>query len=331
MLKEGEAKSVGVIGAAGHIGNNICRALIAQGYSVKGLIHTNSNSLERLPITKMRGNILDPSSMRKFCSDVDVVIHAAGKISINGDRDGSVRNINVNGTKNVVEACLSSSVKRLIYISSIHALEQAPEAELDESRQLVEGGFLHDLSKSDAEKEVMAGIAQGLDTTILTPTAVIGPYDFQPSLMGQGLLALYNRKIPALVKGGFDFVDVRDVAKATIVALEKGKSGEKYLLSGMWKTVKELAKLVQEITGRPAPKFTSPNWLARVGMPLAKAYSLLTNTPMLYTKETLDVLTRCNRNITCLKAKQVLAFHPRPLVETLKDTFSWYKESGLIQ
>lgn len=331
MSDKKAAKVVGVIGAAGHIGNNICRALIAQGYTVKGLIHTNSNSLERLSLNKMRGDILDLSSMRKFCADVDIVIHAAGKISINGDKDGSVRNINVNGTKNIVEACLISNVEKLIYISSIHALEQAPEAELDESRQLVEGGFSHDLSKSDAEKEVMAGMGQGLDTIILTPTAVIGPYDFQPSLMGQGLLALYHRRLPALVKGGFDFVDVRDVAKAAITAIDRGKSGEKYLLSGMWKTVKELAKLVQEITGRPAPKFTSPNWLARIGMPIAKAYSVLTNTPMLYTKETLDVLIRCNRNITCLKAKQALAFHPRPLVETLNDTFSWYKESGLIQ
>ena len=323
---------IAVTGASGHIGNNICRLLLQVGHKVRALVHIHSNSLERLDVEKVRGDILDPASLKRFCAGADIVIHAAGKISISGDPDGSVYNINVNGTKNIVEACLAAGTERLIYISSIHALQQFPEAELDETRPLVgEEGFLHDFSKSEAEKEIAKGLAQGLGTIIINPTAIIGPHDFQPSLMGKGLIALYNRKVPAIVAGGFDFVDVRDVAKTVITAIEKGRSGDRYLLSGMWKTVKELAQLVQDITGKTAPKFTSPNWLARMGVPLAKAYSFFTNTPMLYTKETLDVLLRCNRNISCSKAKRELYFYPRPLVETLKDTFDWYKQTGMIK
>ncbi len=223
---------------------------------------------------------------------------------MDGDKDGTVRAVNVTGTKNIVEACLAAGVQRLVYFSSIHALQQQPEEALDENRALVgDEGLLHDITKSDAEREVLKGIAQGLDAIILNPTAAVGPFDFQPSLLGQGLIALYNRKIPTLIDGGFDWIDVRDIAKAAIAAMEKGKPGERYVISGMWKTVKELALLVQEITGKPAPKFTTPQWLARMGIPLAKAYSFITHTPILYTNETLEVLIRCNRNISSLKAQ----------------------------
>lgn len=326
-------KLVVVVGASGHIGNNVCQALLQKGYAVRTLIHIHSNALETLNVEKMRGDVLDPVSLRKCFEGADVVFNAAGKISVSGDPDGTVRRVNVEGAKNVVEACLTMGVKRLVHFSSIHAMQQYPiHQELDESRPLVEeSGFEHDISKSDGDREVLKGIMQGLDAVFITPTAVLGPGDFTPSLMGQGLIALYNRKVPALVAGGFDWVDVRDVAKAAVIAMEKGKPGERYMLSGMWKTVKELAELVQDISGKAAPKFTSPQWLARVGAPFAKAYCLITNSPTLYTNETLEVLVRCNRNITCSKAKRELAFHPRPLVETLKDTFEWYRQKGMIQ
>ncbi len=322
---------IAVIGASGHIGNNICRALIEKGYSVKALIHEHAESLDGLNLEKESGDILDPQGLHNFLSGCDVVFHAAGKISIDGDKDGMVHAVNVIGTKNVVEACLATGVHKLIYFSSIHALEQLPEGPLDESRPLVESSnVLHDQAKSDAEREVRKGIAQGLETVIIIPTAAIGPYDFQPSLLGQGLIALYNRKLPSLVNGGFDWVDVRDIAKAAIAAMEKGKAGERYVISGMWKTVKDLAFLVEEATGVLPPKFTSPHWLAKMGVPFVKAMSKLTHTPLLYTYETLEVLVRCNRNISSLKARRELGFYPRPLSETLKDTFEWYKNTGAI-
>lgn len=322
---------IGVIGASGHIGNNLCRALLEKGYSVKALIHQAAASLEGLPVVQEKGDLLDPTSLRTFLTGCDTVFHAAGKISIDGDKDGMVYAVNVAGTKNVVEACLACGVHKLIYFSSIHALQQLPEGPLDESRPLVETSpLLHDQAKSDAEREVMKGIAQGLETIIIIPTAAIGPYDFQPSLLGQGLVALYNRKLPSLVDGGFDWVDVRDIAKAAMAAMERGKSGERYVISGMWKTVKDLAYLVEEATGVVPPKFTSPQWLAKMGMPLAKAMSKITQAPLLYTYETLEVLVRCNRNISSLKARRELGFYPRPLSETLKDTFDWYKQVGAI-
>jgi dihydroflavonol-4-reductase len=322
---------VAVIGASGLIGNNLCRALLAKGYKVKALVHQNTDSLKGLNLEKQQGDILDPDQTRAFLTGCHTVFHAAGKISIDGDKDGTVHAVNVTGTKNIVEACLSTGVQRLIYFSSIHAIEQQPEGPLDESRPLVKTSSLqHHQAKSDAQREVLKGAAQGLDTIILIPTAAIGPYDFQPSLLGQGLIALYNRTLPSLIDGGFDWVDVRDIAKAAIAAMEKKNPGQHYVISGMWKTVKDLACLVQDATGVQPPKFTSPHWLAKMGLPFAKAMSRLTHTPLLYTHETLEVLMRCNRNISSLKAKRELGFYPRPLSETLKDTFAWYQKTGKI-
>lgn len=322
---------VAVIGASGLIGNNLCRSLLQKGYKVKALVHQNTQSLEGLPIEKHQGDILDPIALRNFLTGCHTVFHAAGKISIDGDKDGMVHAVNVIGTKNIVEACLSTGVQKLIYFSSIHAVEQQPEGPLDESRPLVKTSSLqHHQAKSDAQREVLKGVSQGLDTIILIPTAAIGPYDFQPSLLGQGLIALYNRTLPTLIDGGFDWVDVRDIAKAAIAAMERKNPSQQYVISGMWRTVKDLAYLVQDVTGVQPPKFTSPQWLARMGLPFAKAMSRLTHAPMLYTQETLLVLERCNRNISSLKARRELGFYPRPLSETLRDTFGWYRSNGTI-
>jgi len=320
---------VAVIGASGLIGNNLCRALLKKVYRVKALVHKTTASLADLSLEKEQGDILDPVGLSRFLTDCHTVFHAAGKISIDGDKDGSVHAVNVVGTKNIVEACLATNVQKLIYFSSIHAMEQQPEGLLDESRPLVTTSSLqHDQAKSDAQREVIKGSAQGLDTLILIPTAAIGPYDFQPSLLGQGLMALYHKRVPTLIDGGFNWVDVRDIAKAAIAAMERGEPGQQYLISGTWTTVKTLASLVQEVTGVQPPKFTSPYWLARMGLPVAKAVSRLTHAPLLYTNETLQVLIRCNRNISSLKARRELGFHPRPLTDTLRDTFAWHQLVG---
>ncbi len=323
-------RQAAVIGASGHLGNNVCRALLEKGYEVRALVHLNRKSLDQLPLHQVQGNILDISTITSFLKKSDIVFHMAGKIAVDKDKDGSVRRVNVLGTKNVVEAALLSKVRRLIYVSSIHTLKQQPEELLDETRALVEEGLDHDMAKSDAEKEVLKGVERGLDSIILNPTAAIGPYDFNPSLLGKALIALCNKKIPTLVEGGFDWVDVRDIAKAAIMAVEKGRSGDRYIISGTWTSTRELAMLIEKVTGHPMPRFTSPNWLARIGLPIAKAYSLISNSPLPYTNEVLQVLMRCNRNISSLKAKEELGVYPRPLAQTIKDTFSWYKESGFI-
>lgn len=323
---------ISITGASGHIGANLCRILIEEGHDLSVLYHNDDKSFRNLGVRSVRGSILDKTALKKLVFDSEIVYHLAASISISGDRSGNVHKINVDGTRNVVESCIEGTVKRLIHFSSIHAFQQYPlNEQLDEKRPTVGNiGHSYDMSKAAGEKIIMEAVAQGLDATVLCPTSVVGPYDFKPSLMGQLLIKLYNRKLPALVSGGYDWVDSRDIAMAAYNAIEKAEKGEKYLLSGSWNSVKQLAELTEKITGKKAPEFVCPVWLAKTALPfLNMADRIKGNTP-LYTKESLEILVTGNRNICCDKAKQNLGITPRPLEETIRDTYEWFRENKYI-
>jgi len=169
-----------------------------------------------------------------------------------------------------------------------------------------------------------------LDTIILSPTAVIGPLDYTPSLMGQAILLMAIGKLPALVPGGYDWVDVRDVVSSTLTALEKGRKGERYLLSGHWRTLKQISKLVSDIVDLRPRRFTCPNWLARLGLPFINLYCSVYDKEPLYTLDSLYALRTSHRNISHEKATKELDFRPRPFEETLKDTLDWFQKQGFL-
>ena len=269
--------------------------------------------------------------MRAFAG-AEVVYHLAAHISIFRDEWPLLESVNVIGTRNVVEACLRCGVRRLVHFSSIHAVTGASvDIPVDESNPLVESRRYppYDRSKAAAEKEVYKGIEKGLDAIIISPTAIIGPYDYRPSHFGEALLRLANGRLPALVSGGFDWVDVRDVIEGAMRAEERAPTGAKYLLSGHWVSLRDLARLVEQITGVPAPGFVCPMWLARIGAPFISAFDRLAGRRPLYTSASLQAL-RDNRNISHQKATRELDYHPRPFRETLIDTLSWFEETGQL-
>ena len=246
------------------------RTLLKEHKTVRALVNTDRKALEGLPVEVIQADIRDPYSLYQAFSDTDVVYHLAAIISLAMDNWASVEAVNVIGTRNVVDACLKCRVRRLIHFSSIHAIEQTPMSiPVDEKRPLIDSKACppYDRSKAASEREVRKGIEEGLDGVILNPTAVIGPNDFQLSHLGVVLLALAQGKMPALVEGGFNWVDARDVAEAARRAEEKAPTGAKYLLSGRWASIAELAKLTEEITGIPKPRLVFPVWLARTGAP----------------------------------------------------------------
>jgi len=323
---------VAITGASGHVGNNLSQVLLSQGATVSALCHQDVRALEKLNITRVYGNVLDQASLLECFQNAEVVYHLASVISIDGDRHGRVQEINEAGTRFVVEACLKSGVRRLVHFSTIHALQQFPlEEALDETRPLVDDtGSIYDQSKAKAERIVLNGVHRGLETVIVSPTGIIGPHDYKPSLMGKGIIALYRGKLPALVPGGFDWVDVRDVVNGAIQACKHGISGERYLLSGNWISMRQLAEIVEAISGNPRPGFIAPFWLARLGLPVLRAYSKFNGTTALYTSESLAALADANRNISNRKAAMVLDFHPRPLQETLEDTLQWFQQAEML-
>ncbi len=318
---------IAITGASGHIGANLCRSLVEGGYTVRALIHKNCASLEGIHTEKMNGDLMDQASLEAFVEDVDIVFHLAGVISIRRQDFSDVFEKNVRGTRNILAAARKSSVKRVIHFSSIHALVHEPlDKTLDETRPLA----LHDRmaysrSKAYAEKEVFDSVRQGLDAVILNPTAVIGPEDHEPSLMGQALILMSSGKLPFLVSGGYDWVDVRDVVQAAITAMVKGRRGERYLLSGHWEGLKAIADRISRFTEHTRKRKTCPHGIAQLGLPFINLYCRFTDTGTLYTKDSLRALRTSHHNISHEKARIELDFIPRPLKDTLRDTIDWFK------
>jgi dihydroflavonol-4-reductase len=323
---------IAVTGANGHVGVNLCKSLIEQGHQVKALTHRHSQGLQQIPVCIINGDLLDRKSLEPLLEEVEVVFHLAAKISIIGDRDGMVKRINAEGTRNILSVAGDCKVKRFIHFSSIHAFRQHPQHQpLDETRPLVENeGFAYDRSKAEGERAVMEAVKNGLDAVVLSPTAIIGPADPEPSLIGNAVIDIYNHKIPSLVPGGYDWVDVRDIVSAAISAIDNGRTGEKYLLSGHWHSLQEFSKLIQLHTGRKTVHTVLPMWIARFGLPFITLYSELSGTKPLYTSESLTIISEGNCMISNVKARNELNFNPRPLTETIEDFLVWLKTNAII-
>jgi len=324
--------TVVVTGACGHIGANLVRALVDSGRSVRSLVHLHNRGIDGLDIESVNGDVCDPESLYRAFQDAEVVYHLAACISLSMKGWPRLESINVIGTRNVVEACLRVGVKRLVHFSSIHALQGEPlSVPVDESRPLSNSPDFppYDRSKALAENEVRRGIEKGLDAVILNPTAIIGPHDYEPSYLGRALLDMARHKLPALVTGGYDWVDVRDVVQGAIAAEKRANSGVQYILSGHWLSISGIADIISEITGTPTPRLTVPLWIARLGAPMVSAMSKLTGKSPLYTSFSLKALNS-NRNMSHEKASRELGYQPRPLRETLADTLQWFRGNGQL-
>lgn len=324
-----------VTGASGHIGTNLVRALLGQARRVRVLVHKNTVGIDGLPVEVVRADLLDGAAVLRACSGAGTVFHLAGKVSAGWESDAEVNAINVTGTRNVIEACLSARVRRLVHFSSIQAIRPKPGTNvLDETCDLVPSDDLvrgaYDRAKAEAERLVRGICERGLDAVVLNPTAVIGSFDFQRSPMGAVLLALGRGKLPALVAGGScDFVDVRDVVAGALAAEQRGRRGERYILSGTRTSLVELARKWAGITGCPAPRLAVPMAMARLAAPFAPTWARWRGQRPLFTSESLRVL-RTQPPASRRKAEVELGYRPRSIEQTLRDTCAWMKTQGWL-
>jgi dihydroflavonol-4-reductase len=321
-----------ITGASGHIGANLVRALIQKKQAVRCLVHTHTKAIDGLSVERVSGDVRDVESLCRALDGIDTVYHLAANISINLDNWKQLEETNIGGTRNMVEACRRMGVRRLIHFSSIHAFNRDPLSQpVDETRPLVTSPTHppYDRSKAAGTREVRKGIEQGLDAVIIHPTAVMGPYDFVPSYLGEAILMIAKGKLPAMVQGGYDWVDVRDVVSGAMTAAEKAPTGAAYLLGGQWVSMCDMARLVGELAGVKIGNFVCPMWLAQVGAVYFKGVSKLTGKQPLYTSMSLRAL-QDNRNISHERAARELGYKPRPFKETIADTLQWFRENGQL-
>ena len=322
---------ISVTGASGHIGNNLCRELIRRGHRVKVLVHSFDQSLSGLEVEKVAGNVLDKKGLNTLIMGADYVFHTAAIVSIGLSSKEKIFQTNIEGTRNVIDACFLHKTKRLVHFSSIHALKGSPpDQPLDETGPLAgDEAYYYNQSKARAETLLLEACNQGLNIVILNPSAVIGPFDFVPSLAGQMILKIATGKLPFLIKGGYHWVDVRDVVSAAINAMEMGRSSERYLLTSQWMSLSDIAKIICKEVNRKAPAIV-PGFLASAGLPFIQLFSKLSGKQALYTKESLNIVSHSPKLVNPQKALKELDFKPRPVQETLIDSLHWFKGNGSI-
>jgi len=330
-----------VTGATGHIGNNMIRHLVQDGFEVRAVYRNRDKSwiFDSLSLEHCTGDILDAEFVKEAFHNTDAVIHLAGIISIEGDPDGMVHKTNTIGVMNVVNACQFQKVKKLIHFSSIHAfkLDIQVGGIIDESMPSADNTCMaYDHSKAAGEAFVIEAIRNGLDAYILHPTGVIGPHDYFNALSGIFLKKLFSGTLPALLNGGFDWVDVRDVCIATghILKLDENNTANiisrRYILSGHFATLKDIATRCSSISIKRKPRMVFSKSLAKFGLPFIKMWAKISGSAPIYTLESINTLMDHEVHFSHHKALLELDYHPRTLDETLQDCYQWYKENGMI-
>ncbi len=234
-----------VTGAAGHLGNNLVRMLVAAGEKVRAFLMPTESaaSLDGLEVEIVRGDIRDGDTVKKVFEGADTVYHVAGVISLSPKKRGLLYDVNVGGTKNVIEACKAAKVKRLVHTASVHAFADIPHGQfIDENTPLSPELALghYGKSKALAVQEVRKAVSEGLNAVIVCPSGIIGPNDFAPSRIGKLMRGLPKQNyfiVPS--KAIYDFVDVRDVAIGEMSAAKLGKPARYLSFRGTrspWKT-----------------------------------------------------------------------------------------------
>jgi dihydroflavonol-4-reductase len=318
-----------VTGATGHIGNVLVRELLRRGEDVRALILPGESRapLAGLEVEAVEGDVLNLDSLWRPLQGIRGVFHLAGVISIMPGENALMRKVNVQGTRNLLEAARRLGIARLVYTSSIHALRRVRDGVIDESIPYdADNPYgAYDRSKAEATLEVQQAAEGGLDAVIACPTGVIGPYDFRGSMMGDVIRGAAEQRPTLYVDGAYDFVDVRDVAHGLIAAAHGGRRGESYILSGQRISVRYLLETVREITGRQFFQFKVPFDLARLAARFTPAYYRMAGATPRFTPYSLEVL-KSNSRISHAKATRELGYRPRSIYESIADAVHWFLE-----
>ena len=328
-----EIMVIAMTGASGFVGRVVAPLLVGRGCRVRALVRS-AGPAGMAGVEMVTGDLLRKESLAELVRGADVVIHLAAAITV-GDRfDSEAFRVNSEGTRLLLEAALAAGVRRFIQVSSVIVFEQAPyDRVLNEDRPLaLESAYDYERSKLAAHTMALSFNAPGFEVIVLAPTAVIGPYDWRPSRIGEMVMNLYRGRIPAIFDAGIDFVDVRDVAAALVASLDHGRPGQVYLLSGGWRSLAELRDAVAfaAVKGRRVLPLTLPLWLVRGAVPLVRVFSAVTGALRYFNRAAIDKLVYSNRHVDASRARAELGFASRPFAETIRDTVEWFRQEGYI-
>lgn len=321
-----------VTGATGLLGNNIARQLLDRGDRVRVLARKTSDSrpLVGLEVEKLEGDVCEPASLPPALAGVEAVIHSAAFVHIGWGHAQLARTVNVEGTRNVAAAARAAGV-RMVHVSSVDALGIGTLEQPGHEEMGTEGAIPmpYVLTKRESEQVVLAEVEQGLDATIVEPAFMLGPYDWKPS-SGKLLIEMATRWVPFYPTGGNNFADARDVAAGTIAALDRGQRGRRYILGGENHTYQDAFRLFAGLNGGSGPPLAlGPfnRWLVGAGTSL---WTWISGSEPALNSAVLLAGTKPHY-FASQRAIDELGYTFRPLAETAKAAWEWFKQEGYVK
>jgi dihydroflavonol-4-reductase len=330
-----------VTGASGFIGANLVHELVARGHHVKALLRPNSDlrGLKGVDFERVDGDVSDRSTYTFAMRGCDWCFHVAASYHLWLRDYAPMYAANVDGTRNIIETATKSGCSRIVYTSTVGCIGLPREINgkvtpTDESTPVSEAQMSNHYKLSKWRAEVVARelAAKGSPVVIVNPSAPIGPRDVKPTPTGRVIVDFLNREMPAYLDTGLNWVHVRDVALGHILAAEKGRIGERYILGnarGNW-TMHEAFKILAELTGIPAPKFRVPHTVALIAAHFDETKSKLTGKPP---KAPLAGVRMAAYKMFFNPAKAIreLGLPQTPAREALADAVQWFRDHGHVK
>ena len=327
-----------VTGAAGFLGGNVCHKLVSRGEMVRAFVLTGDPAADCLPpeVEIVYGDLVDKSSVEKLFdvpADTDIiVIHCASIVAISPEPTQLIYDVNVTGTKNVVDLCVENGVKKLVYVSSTGTIEELMGNQVmyepTEFNPDTRIGYYAQTKTMATGYVLKSSNEHGLDASVVYPSGICGPYDNAYGPVAQVILKYCKGDMPSGIEGSFNAVDVRDLAEATIACVEKGRKGEGYILSNEMFSMRQLFEIIDETTGtKQSTVFLTGDEMKSAT--IKNAGGQLDDKALKALEFSIWNLER-NNNFSSEKAEHELDYHPRSIHETISDSVKWLQSIGKI-
>lgn len=321
-------KPVLVTGASGFVGWHVARILTERGHAVRALCRPGSQ-LRELAVERVTGDLRDRASLNSAVAGCGLVFHVAADYRLWSKHPEELYRSNVDGTRNLLEAAEQSGVERVVYTSTVGCIGMPKDRLGDESTQVGIADMTGHYKRSKwlAEQVALEKARGGFPVVIVNPTAPVGDHDWKPTPTGKIIVDFLRNRLPAYVDTGLNLVDVRDVAEGHVLAAERGKPGERYILGAENMTLAQILERLALITGKKAPTAQIPYAVAYAAGVATTAWANLTGREPLAPLEGVK-MARKKMFVTAAKAQQELQFTPRPVDQALRSAVDWFRQNG---